>query len=109
MPFFKQSTLKAFEQILNEEKETKVKNPLPQAEKVKNFLPQARKVKKSLPDTEILYRVVKKSLPDMLEDFERFAIMKALEKHSDNQTAAAKELGISKQKLAYRIVRVDAS
>ena len=46
------------------------------------------------------------ALGDHLEDIERDAILKALEKHRFNKTAAAKALGMSFRMLRYRIKKL---
>ncbi|MFI4891464.1 MAG: sigma-54-dependent transcriptional regulator [Steroidobacterales bacterium] len=48
----------------------------------------------------------KSALGDHLEDIERDAILKALEKHRFNKTAAAKALGMSFRTLRYRIKKL---
>lgn len=49
------------------------------------------------------------SLSDYLEDIEKRAIMKALEKTNYNKTAAAKLLGISFRTLRYRLSKLGLS
>lgn len=46
------------------------------------------------------------SLPEMLEDIEKRAILNALEKTQYNKTAAAKLLGVSFRTLRYRLVKL---
>ncbi len=46
------------------------------------------------------------SLSDYLEDIEKRAIIKALEKANNNKTAAAKLLGISFRTLRYRLSKL---
>jgi two-component system response regulator PilR (NtrC family) len=49
------------------------------------------------------------SLSDYLEDIEKRAIIKALEKANNNKTAAAKLLGISFRTLRYRLSKLGLS
>lgn len=46
------------------------------------------------------------NLPDYLEDIEKQAIVKALEKTNNNKTAAAKLLGVSFRTLRYRLAKL---
>jgi two-component system, NtrC family, response regulator PilR len=46
------------------------------------------------------------NLPDYLEDIEKKAIVKALEKTNNNKTAAAKLLGVSFRTLRYRLAKL---
>jgi two-component system, NtrC family, response regulator PilR len=48
-------------------------------------------------------------LPEYLEDIEKRAILKALEKTSNNKTAAAKLLGVSFRTLRYRLIKLGLS
>jgi two-component system, NtrC family, response regulator PilR len=48
-------------------------------------------------------------LPEYLEDIEKRAILKALEKANNNKTAAAKLLGVSFRTLRYRLVKLGLS
>jgi two-component system, NtrC family, response regulator PilR len=48
-------------------------------------------------------------LPEYLEDIEKSAILKALEKANNNKTAAAKLLGVSFRTLRYRLVKLGLS
>jgi len=50
---------------------------------------------------------VPRSLPDYLDQLEREAIRKALEKTGQNRTAAAKLLGITFRALRYRMQRLE--
>jgi two-component system response regulator PilR (NtrC family) len=45
-------------------------------------------------------------LPEYLEDIEKRAILKALEKANNNKTAAAKLLGVSFRTLRYRLTKL---
>jgi two-component system response regulator PilR (NtrC family) len=45
-------------------------------------------------------------LPEYLEDIEKRAIIKALEKSNNNKTAAAKLLGVSFRTLRYRLAKL---
>ena len=45
-------------------------------------------------------------LPEYLEDIEKRAIIKALEKANNNKTAAAKLLGVSFRTLRYRLAKL---
>jgi two-component system, NtrC family, response regulator PilR len=45
-------------------------------------------------------------LPEYLEDIEKRAIIKALEKSNNNKTAAAKLLGVSFRTLRYRLTKL---
>ena len=45
-------------------------------------------------------------LPEYLEDIEKRAILKALEKANNNKTAAAKLLGVSFRTLRYRLAKL---
>jgi two-component system, NtrC family, response regulator PilR len=45
-------------------------------------------------------------LPEYLEDIEKRAILKALEKSNNNKTAAAKLLGVSFRTLRYRLAKL---
>lgn len=49
------------------------------------------------------------SLPDLLEDIEKRAILDALEKTKQNKTAAAKLLGVSFRTLRYRLAKLGLS
>ena len=49
------------------------------------------------------------SLADYLEDIEKNAILKALEKANNNKTAAAKLLGVSFRTLRYRLSKLGLS
>ena len=49
------------------------------------------------------------SLPDYLDQLEREAILRALDKTRHNRTAAAKLLGITFRALRYRMQRLDIS
>lgn len=49
------------------------------------------------------------SLPDLLEDIEKHAILDALEKTKQNKTAAAKLLGVSFRTLRYRLAKLGLS
>ena len=48
-------------------------------------------------------------LPEYLEDIEKRAILKALEKANNNKTAAAKLLGVSFRTLRYRLIKLGLS
>ncbi|RXJ01933.1 sigma-54-dependent transcriptional regulator [Anaerobacillus alkaliphilus] len=49
------------------------------------------------------YRPFTKPLKEQLEEFEEFYIQKVLKQHHNNVTQAAKQLGLSRQSLQYRI------
>lgn len=49
------------------------------------------------------YRPFTKPLKDQLEEFEEYYIQKVLKQHNNNVTQAAKQLGLSRQSLQYRI------
>jgi len=52
---------------------------------------------------------MKVGLPEYLEDIEKRAILKALEKANNNKTAAAKLLGVSFRTLRYRLIKLGLS